>query len=82
MPALSEEETINYYLLLLSRFYRDPDRTIDPVEELERYKKEGGVSRIDFYNSTTIDILEKTIERYQNRVNAINNSREESSGER
>jgi len=74
MPALSKKETIDYCLLLLERVYLDPDRTICPVEEFERYKKEGGISRIDFYNSTTIEIISETIKCYQNKVNTISDS--------
>lgn len=71
MPALSHEETINYYLLLITRLYLDPDRTLDPLIELERYKREGGISRIDFYNSTSIEIIEEAIMKYQTGINNI-----------
>lgn len=71
MQTLSHEETINYYILLINRLYLDPDRTLDPLIELERYKREGGVSRIDFYNSTSIEIIEEAIMKYQTGINNI-----------
>lgn len=71
MQTLSHEETINYYVLLINRLYLDLDRTLDPLIELERYKREGGISRIDFYNSTSIEIIEEAIMKYQTGINNI-----------